>query len=260
MAARVFARHLNWDSMKYFKALLFCITAICLSACQGEQTTEPKSDIDTVAHETVSYIQNLGSRKILSLDGEWSRIIDPYENGYYNYRYQVHDNGYFKNQKKEKPRDLVEYNFETSPKLTVPGDWNTQERELYYYEGTIWYHKDFVLQKLAGQKYILEFGAVNYHAIVYVNGTKIGEHEGGFTAFQLDVTDAVVTGDNFVVVKVDNSRARDQVPTVNTDWWNYGGITRSVFIAEIPDAHIADYMLTLSEDIGPYQLKAIKYF
>ena len=145
-------------------------------------------------------------------------------------------------------RDLIEYNFDTAPTLNVPGDWNTQERELYYYEGTVWYHKNFPLSKKAGKKYVLEFGAVNYFAIIYVNGTKVGEHEGGFTSFQFDITAELTDGENFVTVKVDNSRARDQVPTVNTDWWNYGGITRSVFIAELPDTYLEDYALTLSSD------------
>jgi len=116
------------------------------------------------------------------------------------------------------PRDLIEYNFDTAPKLKVPGDWNTQEEKLYYYEGTVWYQKYFDIEKRADQKYIIEFGAVNYHAIVYINGEKIGEHEGGFTSFQFDITDHIDSGENFVVVKVDNARARDQVPTVNTDW------------------------------------------
>ena len=242
--------------MTFIKAVIVFAAAIILAACQGPESAiaPPKKNTQsaqaTTPSSSIAYVQNLGARKTISLDGRWARIIDPYENGYYNYRYQIHDNGYFKNQKKESPRDLVEYNFETSPTLLVPGDWNTQERELYYYEGTVWYQKDFTLQKRAGQKYIIEFGAVNYHAIVYVNGLKIGEHEGGFTSFQFDITDAVNDGDNFVVVKADNSRARDQIPTVNTDWWNYGGITRSVYIAELPDHHIADYALSLSQDMS----------
>lgn len=234
--------------MKYLALFSLLFASLWITACSSPSSESPVQNLEMETSNSLAYIQNLSAWQKLSLDGEWARIIDPYENGYYNYRYQPHENGYFKNAKMESPRDLVEYNFATAPKISVPGDWNTQEPELYYYEGTVWYHKDFDLEKKAGKKYVIEFGAVNYHAIVYVNGTKIGEHEGGFTSFQFDITDQLTDGENFVTVKADNSRARDQVPTVNTDWWNYGGITRSVFIAELPETHIEDYTLTLSPD------------
>lgn len=244
--------------MRAFVIIWAGLAALWLAACgaaPAQTSSVPSSAAATTeaaqsASVSVNYIQNLSAREKLSLNGEWARIVDPYENGYYNYRYQVHDNGYFKNAKMKTPRDLVEYNFDTAPKLNVPGDWNTQEEKLYYYEGTVWYQKYFDIEKRAGQKYIIEFGAVNYHAIVYINGEKIGEHEGGFTSFQFDITGNIESGQNFVVVKVDNARARDQVPTVNTDWWNYGGLTRDVFIAEIPEVHIDDYSVQLSEDMS----------
>jgi len=244
--------------MRYIIIFTFLLSTSWLVACNSKVSDSPspiaKVEVAVSSLEEAlpisAYIQNLSSRKTFSLDGPWARIIDPYENGYYNYRYQPHENGYFKNEKMKTPRDLIEYNFATAPKLIVPGDWNTQERELYYYEGTVWYHKDFSLTKKTDKKYILEFGAVNYHAIVYVNGAKVGTHEGGFTSFQIDITAELTEGKNFVTVKVDNTRARDQVPTVNTDWWNYGGITRSVFIAELPDTYLQDYALTVSPDMG----------
>ena len=192
---------------------------------------------------TAWLIQNTQARTHISLNGSWNVIVDPYENGFYNYRYEEHDNGYFKNSKPQKPSDLIEYDFANSQKLKVPGDWNTQDDKLFLYEGTIWYQKDFVVEKKPGKRYVIHFGAVNYSAIVYVNGEKVGQHEGGFTPFQFDITERLTDGDNFVVVKVDNSRKRDQIPTVNTDWWNYGGITRSVKILELNSTYIADYFL-----------------
>lgn len=201
-----------------------------------------------VPAEASSYVQNAYSRAGMSLNGHWDRIIDPYENGYYNHRYEPHTNGYFKNQKAMEPSDLVEYNFATSDKLRVPGDWNTQETQLKLYEGTVWYHKEFNLKKQNDKNYVLHFGAVNYSAIVYVNGTKIGEHEGGFTSFQFNVSAALKQGKNSVVVKVDNRRERDQIPTVNTDWWNYGGITREVTLMELPASYIADYQIGLADN------------
>ncbi len=202
---------------------------------------------------TAWLIQNTQARTHISLNGSWNVIVDPYENGYYNYRYEEHDNGYFKNSKPQKPSDLIEYDFANSQKLKVPGDWNTQDDKLFLYEGTIWYQKDFILEKKPGKRYVIHFGAVNYSAMVYVNGEKVGQHEGGFTPFQFDITERLTDGDNFVVVKVDNSRKRDQIPTVNTDWWNYGGITRSVKILELNSTYIADYFI----EFGSKKEKAI---
>jgi beta-glucuronidase len=192
--------------------------------------------------------QNSAAREHLSLDGAWHFVMDPYENGFYNHRMQETPTGYFLNRKKQNPTDHIEYNFAQSPVLQVPGDWNTQRPELLWYEGTIWYQRDFTVKKQADQNYILHFGAVNYQAIVYVNGQKVGKHEGGFTAFEFDVTNLLKDGDNFVVVKADNRRERDQVPTVNTDWWNYGGITRSVRLLTLPKQYVTDYSLALAKN------------
>jgi len=197
---------------------------------------------NTVVYGT-ELVQNTEARKFLSLNGEWHIIIDPYENGFYSYRYKERNDGYFRNDKAKNPSDLVEYDFSKSPTLTVPGDWNSQQERLFLYEGTVWYYRDFNLDKKEDKRYLVHFGAVNYRAVVYVNGEKVGEHEGGFTPFQFDVTDNVRNGDNFVVVKADNRRERDQVPTVNTDWWNYGGITRPVRLLELERTYLADYSI-----------------
>lgn len=190
--------------------------------------------------------QNAQARAGISLDGPWARIVDPLENGYYTHRMTPHEHGYFANVRPESPSALVEYDFAASPLLQVPGDWNSQEAELFFYEGTVWYQRDFSLKKNPDRRYLVHFGAVNYRAIVYINGIRVGEHEGGFTPFQFDITDQVRDGDNFIVVKADNRREPDYVPTVNFDWWNFGGITRSVRILELPEQYLADYSLLLS--------------
>ncbi|MDP5062915.1 MAG: beta-glucuronidase, partial [Maribacter sp.] len=182
-----------------------------------------------------------------SLNGKWDIIVDPLENGFYNHRLQEYDKGYFKNAKMQSPSDLIEYNFDTSLQLDVPGDWNTQMDKLYYYEGTLWYKKDFNYTATANQESFLYFEAVNYEAIVYLNGEKLGKHVGGYTPFQFNVTDKLVEGNNFVVVKVDNKRKKENVPTVNQDWWNYGGITRSVHLINVPKTHIDDYSVQLKK-------------
>jgi beta-glucuronidase len=72
-------------------------------------------------------------------------------------------------------------------------------------------------------------------------------HKGGFTPFQFHVTGKLNQGRNTVVVKADNKRHQDEIPTVNTDWWNYGGITRDVLLAELPASYIADYKVQLKK-------------
>ena len=85
--------------------------------------------------------------------------------------------------------------------------------------------------------------------IIYVNGKMVGRHVGGFTPFCYDVTDVVHEGKNFVIVKVDNKRHQDNVPTLIFDWWNYGGITRDVLLVSVPATYIDDYSLQLSKAV-----------
>ncbi len=192
-------------------------------------------------------ITNISHRNKISLDGKWHIIIDPYEVGYYDYRYKPRKDGYFLDQHAKSKSDLVEYNFDKSETLEVPGDWNTQKKELFLYEGTIWYKKSFNYKVKPGIRAFLYFGAANYDAIVYLNGKELGEHVGGFTPFDFEATKYLKDGSNFVVVKVDNKRLKDGVPTLDTDWWNYGGLTRDVYLVEEPQTFIQDYFIQLKK-------------
>jgi len=205
------------------------------------------SVIQMIYAQTSPIIINTENRNPISLNGKWQTIIDPYEQGYYDYRYEPSKNGFFINQKPQSKSDLVEYDFDKSPLLNVPGDWNTQKEKLFLYEGTIWYKKDFDYKKSSGKRLFIYFGAINYRADVYLNGKKLWEHIGGFTPFNFEITNLVKDKDNFVIVKVDNKRKRDAVPTLNTDWWNYGGITRDVKLIEVPSTFIRDYFIQLKK-------------
>jgi beta-glucuronidase len=198
-------------------------------------------------------IQNPHAREITSLNGAWRVIVDPYENGYYNYRRQPFDaaakpaGGYFLDRKPADKSELIEYDFDSSPNLRVPGDWNSQDERLYYYEGTVWYRRTFDYKAPTAQRRVfLHFGAANYAADVYLNGRKLGRHVGGFTPFEFEVTGRLQPQRNSLVVKVDNTRRLEAVPTVNTDWWNYGGLTRDVTLVETPAAFIRDYRVQLA--------------
>jgi beta-glucuronidase len=202
-------------------------------------------------------IQNVENRQITTLDGKWHYIIDPYENGYYNYRYQPHDESpnpdgvpqaYYSDYHPKDQTELVEYNFDLSPTLLVPRSWNIQDEKLFYYEGTIWYRTKFDYQKKnPDNRIFVHFGAINYQADVYLNGHKLGRHIGGFTPFNFEITGLIKEIDNSLVVKVDNKRKREAVPTVNTDWFNYGGITRDVNLIEETTEFIKDYQIQLKK-------------
>jgi len=197
--------------------------------------------------QQVGLITNTEGRKTISLDGAWQAIVDPYESGYYDYRYQPIPNGYFKNAKPKSKSDLIEYDFDTSASLQVPGDWNTQRDELLFYEGTIWYKKSFDYQRKPNTRLFVYFGAANYRADVFLNGEKLGQHEGGFTPFNFEITNLVRDTGNFLIVKVDNKRQREAVPTLMTDWWNYGGLTREVKLIETPTTFVQDYFIQLQK-------------
>jgi beta-glucuronidase len=190
-------------------------------------------------------IANPDGRKTTSLDGKWQVIVDPYESGFYDYRYKPSANGYFKDAKPQTKSDLVEYDFDRSETLNVPGDWNTQSDQLFFYEGTIWYRKSFDYERRPNTRLFVYFGAANYFADVYLNGEKIGQHEGGFTPFNFEITKLVRGTGNSLIVKVDNKRRRDAVPTLMTDWWNYGGLTRHVKLVETPATFVHDYFIQL---------------
>ena len=203
--------------------------------------------VPCVRAQQIGLIANPDGRKTVSLDGQWQAIIDPYESGYYDYRYQPSANGYFKNAKPKDKSDLIEYDFDKSATLKVPGDWNTQSDQLFFYEGTVWYKKSFDYQRRPNTRLFVYFGAANYQADVYLNGEKIGQHEGGFTPFNFEITSLVRDAGNFLVVKVDNKRRRDAVPTLMTDWWNYGGLTRHVKIVETPATFVVNYLIQLQK-------------
>ncbi|MBR6264259.1 MAG: beta-glucuronidase [Prevotella sp.] len=195
--------------------------------------------------EEMPLLGNVMGRQGMSLNGKWNYIVDVQEEGFYDYRMNENRWGFFINAKPQRPEDLIEYDFDKSPTINVPGDWNTQDDRLFFYEGCVWMKKDFNYTRKSGHRAILYFGAVNYDAVVYVNGKKVGHHEGGFTPFNFDVTDVLVDGSNFVIVKIDNKRKAESVPTLIFDWWNYGGITRDVTLLDVPNVFIENYSLQL---------------
>ena len=197
-----------------------------------------------------SLLTNIEGRNFISLDGKWEFILDPFDAGNSSWK------SIWKDQHPEGKTDFYEYQFNAALTLNVPADWNSQRPELRYYEGTVWYKKSFQFQKKAGNRIFIYFAGVNYTCDVFLNNKKIGSHEGGFTAFQFEVTDKINTGTNEVIVRVNNQRRAEGIPALNFDWWNYGGVTRDVYLAETPTTYISDYFIQLDKEnpskIGGY--------
>jgi beta-glucuronidase len=202
--------------------------------------------LPALAESAAPPIANPDGRRTSSLGGDWRTIVDPYENGFYDYRYRPSESGYFKDAERRSPADLIEYDFDRSPTLKVPGDWNSQRESLLLYEGAVWYRTLFDDPHREGERLFVYFGAANYRARVYLNGEKLGEHEGGFTPFNFEITDLLRHEGNSLVVQVDSRRLREGVPTLNTDWWNYGGLTRRVLLIAVPRTFIRAYHVQLA--------------
>jgi beta-glucuronidase len=198
---------------------------------------------------------NVESRKTTSLQGSWKVIPDPAGIGDWRQVWLEHT--------PQKKTDFFEYSFEGGPELKVPGDFNSQMCALTYFEGTVWYKKQFNYTIQKGKRLFLHFGAVNYIAGVFLNGIKIGHHEGGFTPFQFEITGHIKEGANTVIVKVNNQRLKNGLPGYGFDWLNYGGITRDVDLIETGNTYIEDYSIQLKKGslhtvIGWVQLNGIQ--
>ena len=215
------------------------LTSICLVlgfqlSMSAEETTLP-------------LLQNVQAYESMSLNGDWNYIVDVQEEGFYDYRMNPMRNGFFINAKPKRPEDLIEYDFDKSDVMQIPSDWNTRDERLFFYEGTVWFKKSFQAVPMDDCRTLLYFGAVNYDCHVWINGKRAGHHIGGFTPFNYDISDLLIEGENVVIVKVDNKRRAENVPTLIFDWWNYGGITRDVSLVKVPKVYLEDYNLQLAK-------------
>jgi len=110
----------------------------------------------------------------------------------------------------------------------VPGVWNRLGPEMEIFEGVCWYVRRFRVDSLPQCPVArLRFGGVNYRCEVFLNGSSVGSHEGGYTEFVLDVSRQVGAGANMIAVRVDNRTCYTVFPHVQ-GYFNYGGIHRDV--------------------------------
>ncbi len=197
-------------------------------------------------------LTNVLSRRRTPLDGDWNVIVDPYEMGYWGILGDRNPRGFFRDFTSRHPGDRVEYDFDASPSLTVPGDWNTQDERLLYYEGTVWYRrKQEIRPERPGERTFLHVGASNHTSRVFLDGEELATHVGGFGPFAVELTgrlDGDTVDGHSIVIQVDNRREPDRIPALRSDWWNFGGLTREVAIVRVPETFLADAWITMAPD------------
>ncbi|MEM7094334.1 MAG: glycoside hydrolase family 2 TIM barrel-domain containing protein [Actinomycetota bacterium] len=183
--------------------------------------------------------------QVTSLDGEWRAIPDQYGTGAVTITGDWNPRGWFRDFTPRHEGDRVEYDFDTSMVLQVPGDWNTQAPELYFYEELVWYRRIFTIDAAPEARSFIHFGAVNHTCRVFLDGEELGSHEGGYGPFAVEATGRLQPGEHSLVVMVEARRQPERVPAMRTDWFNFGGLHRSVSLVQLPSTFISSAWLTL---------------
>jgi beta-glucuronidase len=143
-------------------------------------------------------------------------------------------------------------------KVEVPHSFSVDKR-YFFYTGAAWYFKKFDAELPSPNvRAFIKFDAVFYKTNIWLNGIKIGSHEGGYTPFQLDVT-PYLKQKNTLTVQVDNSWDTTTIPGAKTRdtsyranasqlyaWMNYGGITKPVSLSYHAEAYL-DKMQVIAE-------------
>ena len=203
-------------------------------------------------YDSVLYPITNSARMKVSLDGLWKFSFDKDKKG-------------------------IENNWmtglDTDETMPVPGSFASifSENEKRNYCGDFWYETEFDLPDFPDKDLVLRFGSVTHRCEVYLNGNKIGEHEGGFLPFALNITDKVKRGKNLVVVRCNNELNEESLPcgTVKKtkdkgliakpyfDFFNYSGIQRDVDLLILPKIAITDYSISyeIKEDEAIIQLE-----
>lgn len=137
--------------------------------------------------------------------------------------------------------EKVEYNDSAFEYVDLPHTWNAEDGAdggNDYYQGDGWYRRHLSYRSsFDGKRVYLYFEGVNRECVVYVNGTEVGSHRGGYTAFYIDITDSLQEGDNLIAVKANNAIAQDLAP-LSGDFTQYGGIYRDVSLVLTGETHV----------------------
>lgn len=132
--------------------------------------------------------------------------------------------------------------------INLPHTWNALDAtdlEPGYRRSGSWYRKDLNIPLIVtDQIYQLYFEGVNITTEVYVNGKDVGGHIGGYIGFTIDITDAILAGNNEILVRVDNGYDPEIIPSQKSDFFIFGGITRDVWLQTLPAQHLANLKIT----------------
>ncbi|WP_319757787.1 glycoside hydrolase family 2 TIM barrel-domain containing protein [uncultured Sphaerochaeta sp.] len=189
---------------------------------------------------TAETLMSIEGREIELLNGPFHFSPDPYETclrAKWFKEKKISDNGL--------PLP-IDSDFEGWPTINVPSCWNTECKDLYYYESTALYFKTFKYKEHhTGERVFLHFEGSSYRTYVFLNGKVIGMHDGASTPFSFEVTDTLIPDENRLIIAVDASRSKDRVPMDNTDWFNYGGIYRDIMLIRTPATYIQNFFSQL---------------
>ncbi len=123
--------------------------------------------------------------------------------------------------------------------VTLPHTWNAvdgQDGGNDYHRGQCWYVRELLPEELRGEQIFLEFLGAFHTAAVYLNGTEIARHEGGYSAFRVELSGKLSPEKNVLAVSVDNSDS-DRVYPQKADFTFYGGLYREVRLISVPAEH-----------------------
>ncbi|MFO6448733.1 glycoside hydrolase family 2 TIM barrel-domain containing protein [Erythrobacter sp. NE805] len=224
--------------------LVLAFLAVPLAAQSPGQASAPSWQ----ASAPEPLYQNPGGRRHIDLSGPWQVLVDPLSAGDRPSFTGLGGVEVFRARPEPRGLAFAEFVFNPAETLQVPADWVRQNPRLDLYEGAVWYLKRFELPAAPdGLRRILHVGAANYRTDVYINGTLVARHEGGFTPFAVDLTRHLKPGSNALVLKVDNRLDSLTVPTRFSDWHNYGGITGAVRLLELPEQRLVTWAIRLAD-------------
>jgi beta-glucuronidase len=216
----------------------------------AEKTGNYQADIHNADYER-EYLQvrldaagliNIAGRERESLNGQWNFAADLYDTCRRAHWFRDER---FDASGAEKP---VDWDWEGWDRITVPASWNTERPELLYFEGSGVYTRTFrYIPGAEGERLLLCFEGAAYRASVFLNGGFIGSHDGASTPFNLDISETV-KADNRIVVVADARRDPLRIPMENTDWFNYGGLYRDIYLIRVPAVYIKDWFIRLVPD------------
>ena len=180
-------------------------------------------------------------RKKELLNGDWHYAVDQYDTCIRQHWYrEVSEIGGF--------TLPVDYSFDEWPVMRLPASWNTvEERYLLYEQSMVFTRRFRYAEETEGEKVFLKIGAANYLCRVFLNRQYVGMHRGGSTPFFFDIT-KYLEKENRIIIQVDASRRPTQVPTENTDWFNYGGVFRDIALIRLPGVFVKSFRVSLIPD------------